>query len=107
MSGWVRVGARCVCISDDWESSVVNPPLNLPVRGMVYVVRTVEVSTCDCGVGPWIRLEEIVNPVWDCKRCGCSGEDEFDAAYFRPVRNTSIDEFTRLLAPGPKMLENV
>jgi hypothetical protein len=88
-----HVGQRVVCIVEGelWNPQ---PPSQRPERGMVYTIR--ELTNY---APPGLRFEEIVNPTLNY--CEALGEMCFDATCFRPVKDTSIDVFTKLLNPTP------
>jgi hypothetical protein len=92
-------GQMALCVDDthpqNWRP---HPSYITPIRGVVYTVRDVvwfydaEVG----GGGAHLLLEEIVNdPI-------AGRELAFRARRFRPVRDTSIDVFRKLLEPQPE-----
>lgn len=96
------IGQKIVCV-DDGGLNDGSPCVN-PVRGEVYTVRGFD--TCDCGFPAGIWLSEISNrrvPLY-CRDCGLTvrGEPPFLVRRFRPVRETDIDIFTKMLAPTPR-----
>jgi hypothetical protein len=100
-----HVGMKVVCIDPTWGAS---GPLqaeycpNLPVKGQVYTIRTLEcrVVVKREGFAVLIRLEEIHNPI------NYQGEPVFFGKKFRPVqpRKTDISIFTAMLT-GSKQKE--
>lgn len=84
-----RVGQKVVCIWDDW--SCLNGPedvsLPKPRKGEVYTITDI----CDPLVaeGPCLKLAEMKS---HCR---------FAARRFRPVHDTDISIFTKMLEPEP------
>lgn len=83
---------RCVVDASLWFTTNGEA---VPVKGVVYTVRTVETTS----EGPFIRLSEIVNPV-DQYSDGHT-EAQFDACGFVPVGDTALDVFRRTCADLP------
>ena len=98
-----HVGQKVVCV----ERTVPLPPgiyaplpSWVPKVGGVYTIRDIMPSShFDTGV----RLEEFVAP--KALVNGRLFEPVWDASRFRPVRATSIDVFTAMLAPTPRVRE--
>lgn len=95
------VGQMVVCVDDSTMGAPATPDevatLKGLVRGHIYTVRRVEADwpfRTGPNLGVW--LEEI------CRNWLDFSDLPFDAVRFRPVRTTSIDCFTALLAPTPK-----
>lgn len=104
----IDVGGQVVCIDDDWKPAPGPLGISAPVRGQVYTVREIGkgVTTADGSHHPdfvGIKLEEIHNPP-DIPTPG-RGEVVFNIIAFRPVKKTSIEEFTKILDNAPKRLE--
>lgn len=102
----IGVGTQVVCLSDVWfddagrKAAVLG--MNVPHKGSVYTVRGIYKSSQFDFVG--LRLEELINAAVDLVGL----EPAFDINGFRPVKKTSIDQFTSLLSPvTPKHLEPV
>jgi hypothetical protein len=92
-----QVGQKIVCVvdQDEWkpDPGCVVGRIELPVRGVVYTVRAVRViGTCL----PCVLLREIENAPRDTE-FGVL-EVAYDAQGFRPVRETSIEVFEKILA---------
>ena len=102
MSGF-HIGERIACVKDDgYDPENLAYVPNKPVKGCVYTIRGFDTNGGD-ELG--IYLEEIVNPEDDF--CFGRQEPSFYAWRFRPVRTTSIDVFTAMLAPTPRIKETV
>ncbi|PZQ86031.1 MAG: hypothetical protein DI549_00690 [Ancylobacter novellus] len=85
MKDWLRPGQMVVCIDDDWSSgNCVESRRPVPVAGCVYVIADVG----EHGGGFYLLLEEMGGGIW------------FLSSHFRPVRPTSLDCLTHLLAPS-------
>lgn len=69
--------------------------VRLPVHLGVYTIR--EVVRPHPSLPSYYRLTEIVNPVLP----GATEEIAFVEYCFRPVRDTSIDQFLGMLRPAP------
>jgi hypothetical protein len=98
MSDWAEKGRRCVCISDDWESSRVTVndyslPVRVPMLNEVLTVRHVFANRR----GVWLEFEEIPTAQSDgplrgdvswlatCFRPLIAGRIEADIALFREI----------------------
>ncbi len=69
-----------------------------PEEGRIYTIRTIETNVpSEIGTITCLRFEEVINPILGYMYC--DGEQQFAAQYFRPVKETSIDIFTEMLAP--------
>lgn len=95
MLDW-KVGQQVVCIH-----RIVMAPLDgmvVPMVGGIYTIRSFSESVMgEIGV----RFEEIRNPKFDF---GCViTEPSFSPSRFRPVKETSIECFRKLLAPQDRM----
>jgi len=63
--GEMKEGGKVVCINDEWPAGILRYYTDLPKKGQIYTIRTIEV-----GIG-WdgtegevaVTLQEIVNPV--------------------------------------------
>ena len=95
------VGQRVVCVADPHYSTEDGVTPNIPLVGEVYTVRQVGQFEFENGVDVAIWLEEIVNPVCEFEDGDCC-EHGFWHARFRPVKDTSIEVFRKLLAPMPE-----
>lgn len=87
------IGQRVVCIKDA-KPTQTWPGKHSAVKGCVYTVRDVGEWSHE-GLG--ILLEEIINPIHPYYQVECA----FRAARFRPVKDTNIDVFQKMLAPTP------
>lgn len=103
-----HVGQRVVCIGYALAPGQGYGTEILPVRGLVYTVRGIDLNRpyCRCRVG--LRLEEIINVPRLYRGYGLD-EASFGADHFRPIieRKTSIDIFTAMLKPSPTKREPV
>lgn len=95
-----RVGQKVVCVDDEFHGDFFDVPC-LPVKGLVYTIRSIEVMTGSDGEqSPIIRLVEVINPAmpWTI------GDVEigFVPRRFRPVveRKTNISIFKAMLNPS-------
>lgn len=89
-----HVGQMVVCV-DDKPAAPKWGGVSFPVRGRVYTIRAVFRHTSGAD-GVW--LEELRNPF--AAKYGL--EWGYKARRFRPVKTTSIDQFTALLNPAPE-----
>lgn len=87
------VGDQVVCV----HNYAKQPDFFCPEKGQVYTIR----EFTSHGTEPGLRLVEIVNPPIFHINVGVD-EPAFKRRHFRPVRKTSIEVFTRLLAPTPE-----
>jgi len=78
-----RVGMKCELVDDDWTPRRV--PLQYPVKGQVYVVRTVDISALSGRVG--LRLQGIKNR----RHPRIGAEYGFLASRFRPIVDRKTD----------------
>lgn len=95
-----RIGQQVVCIDDkDWRNpGLIGSPAapTTPVKGLVYTVRGFSPSDA-------VYLEEIVCAPYPWN--WGIGEGGWLRRRFRPVKETSIDIFTAMLAPKPQHVE--
>lgn len=94
-----HIGQKVVCVNaaqrrDSWGKL----PESL-VRGAIYTIRDVYESHLPPAIG--VRLEEIQGPFCPFWR----EEIGFHAIRFRPVRETNIDVFTKMLEQQPAPVE--
>ena len=96
-----HVGQKVICVNDIFTITSHNIVPNRPVKGCVYTIRGFDIYPPLVGTAIW--LEEIINPEVDFEEDGVEGTQEpsFWAWRFRPIRTTSIDVFTAMLAPTP------
>lgn len=89
-----EVGQRVVCIADRPTNDDGLP--NFVVKGHIYTIRGV--GTFKGNHGVW--LEELANPKtkgsWGCRERG------FGVGRFRPVNESRLDIFRKLLVEPPK-----
>lgn len=91
----VKVGDKVVCINDTFDA-IRRENLNLPVKDEIYTVREVRTST----EKPLnLLLEEVVNIARQWK--DFFGEPSFDISRFRPLKESSIEIFQKLLIDPP------
>lgn len=90
-----HVGQMVVCVDDSFRGIIWRGEI-LPVKGQVYTIRSMYAD----GDAVGLRLEEIVNE----QKVYSDGVNEcaFNARYFRPVKQTSIDCFTAILTKTPE-----
>ncbi len=103
MTVW-QAGMRCVFVRE-YELFPAGTDFVFPVKGRVYTVRDVVVST----LGPaelGLRLHEISNAhtigrviPYDGRIVTITGEPVFEASRFRPLSEARLDQFRKLLAP--------
>ncbi len=86
------VGKRVVCVRGPVRHMGCN--CVQPIIGAIYTIRDIEAENCGEVI---LHLEEIHND----RRKHRGFEHYFVAARFRPVRETSIDCFTKLLETPP------
>lgn len=89
-----HVGQRVVCVSKFAKQPFI---INLPVKGCVYTIRSV-VPSDDPHYSCGLLLDEIHNGMSPF----CLVEWNFAGERFRPVKDTSIEVFRKLLAPMPE-----
>jgi hypothetical protein len=103
------VGQRAVCIRDDWQVEKMRRAfpdydfnkIVLPHEKQVLTIRAIHVVEY-WGDLPFLWFHEISNaPVSDRSDFTEKGEPGFIYTYFRPVKETSIEQFRKLLAPTP------
>ncbi len=107
MTVW-QAGMRCVFVRE-YDVSLAEFGFVLPVKGRVYSVREVVVSEIVGEV--CLRLVEIsnVHTIGRIVRYAgrnnvrIAGEPAFEADRFRPLSDTSLDQFRRLLAPDDRV----
>lgn len=87
----LRLGQQVVCIRDSWDTRV--PGEVQPIKDMVYTIRGFDTATEDIGL--W--FEEFVN-----EPLITGLEPSYEQEAFRPVKDTSIEMFTKMLNPAPK-----
>lgn len=92
-----HVGQRVVCISDATSGASSSEYLSrgyvFPVTGCVYTIRFI------CPIKKNVLLlEEIFNRPLPYR----TSEPGFGFRHFRPVKDTSIEVFRKLLAPLPE-----
>jgi hypothetical protein len=95
-------GQRVVCVDDDFDRRAerISLGIMLPEKNAVYTIREVLIylgQTC-------VRLEEIVNRPWPPDLVP-EGEQAFKASRFRPVIETDISVFKKMLV-NPPVLED-
>lgn len=102
-----HVGMKVVLIDDNWgPRHDITLGVVDPVKGVVYTVRSVQMSPSGSGF-VCITLNEIRNPI--LKYRSSTGERLYRAYRFRPVqtRKTSIEIFTAMLSPKPAKAKKV
>ncbi len=80
-----------------------------PVAGEIYTIREIGMLHPIEKDVVCVLLEELVNDPLTVKLTSQDWEPPFGAWRFRPlqVKKTSIEIFEKMLAPNPKILENV
>ena len=99
-----RLRQKVVCVNDKWDADANKYVPNRPRKGGVYTIRGFDADPFDPNE-PGVYLEEMVNPERDYLNGRIEGS--FYAHRFRPIRTTSIDVFTAMLAPTPRIKEAV
>jgi hypothetical protein len=111
-----HVGQRVVCVDMSLREKWITPvshvlaatvPLVVPAEGYVYTVRAVLDARPYGFDGDALLLEEVVNPVMAHTTAPVAGavfevEVFFLAWRFRPLYDTNIEVFTRMLEPVPQ-----
>lgn len=94
-----HVGQMVVCVDDSEPLGVKDSRLSAPLRkGAIYTIREILGEyPFITGVSVGVRIEEIVRFHNSCNR-----DHPFGAARFRPVRQTSIEQFTSILNQAPQ-----
>jgi hypothetical protein len=97
------VGQKVVCVNARFERLGLRSEIT-PLEGRVYTIRAIDPSRGGPSVA-CLLLNEIIN----APREYADGfrECAFRATRFRPVVNTNIEVFQRMLAPAPKQTEPV
>lgn len=92
-----HIGQRIVALAT-WKA---RPNLqHLPQRGRVYTVRAITYHEAD-GVG--VFLQEFVNDPY--VHGGLMQEPTYDADHFKPVDESRLDEFRKLLVNIPRTVD--
>lgn len=105
MSIEFQIGKQVVCLKDGWfnKNARCFKGCIWPVKDGVYTIRDIRKDSEDSAS---FLFEEIRNPTLTLKE-GMT-EIRFVTRNFRPVKDTSIDDFTAMLSPAPtKEKENV
>ena len=91
-----HVGQMVVCVDDSVSPANFFIPATYPSKGHIYTIRGIQ----DLGNGLAVLLEEILNRPFPY----ATGDSEpsFLASRFRPVRQTSIEQFTSILNQAPQ-----
>lgn len=90
------LGQQVVCIekeSDGRSNGYMGP---VPVEGQVYTIENIYRASDETLMLELVELPSPRDEMWDAGFC---------ASCFRPVRKTSIEVFTKLLAPLPRQKE--
>jgi hypothetical protein len=100
-----HIGQKVVCVNVTPSSHpLAANKCHLLRKGDVYTIRDIDVRFASLHGDITIRLEEIRRPIQQpCKIP--DWEPGFASRRFRPVRTTSIDIFTSMLAPTPRVKE--
>ncbi len=94
-----RIGQMVVCV-DDKNRSGYWAAASVLTKGRIYTIRGFDLSPQPGGPQPpGIYLEEITMP--QVPWCGTMVELSFLHDRFRPVKETSIEIFRKLIAPIP------
>jgi hypothetical protein len=99
-----QVGQKVVCIANGtWEKTkVLVPDIIVPLKNEIYTVREIYLDPVLDVVG--IRLKEIVNKRYKYENHPEPMEPGWFPADFRPIKETSIEVFEKLLINPPKEL---
>ncbi len=107
------IGQKVVCIDDtfidpDWR------PFTLPQKNQIYSIRHIFIcSTKTDNAAIYLHLNEIINSwvhekAWLYSFWGApNGEIGFNYKKFRPLKETNIEIFKKILIECPKELETV
>lgn len=94
-----HVGQHVVCIKTPSEANRIYVEKRLgklvkgPKQGVVYTIRKLYIAK---NGGPYLLVEEIINPTYsNGDECG------FARKLFRPLKKLSIDDFTETKEPVP------
>lgn len=92
------VGDKVICVDGKFDEAFKALAGSTPVEGGVYTIRWIGTHPNATGVG--VHLNEIVAAPY-----GPDFEYGFKVHRFRPLvsRPTSIEVFTRMLTPAPKV----
>lgn len=91
-----HIGEQVVCIvrNSGWYANHDgSEPISAPIKGRIYTVAAVLPGGANDPAEVYLAFEEIA--------------EEWEAYGFRPVKKTSIDIFTSMLTPAPKVKEPV
>lgn len=97
-SAKMQPGDLVICIYDDWYPVITG--VRYPVKGCVYTIADVEVGDSvyrkDKGTFAYLRFEELRGPsvIYN----GHTGEPQWNADSFRPVRKPDISALKVQLA---------
>ena len=86
------IGQQVVALDHGNRNAYPGP---VPTKGCVYTIANIYRAEDDTLM---LELAEFPSPAEDGWYAG------FVASYFRPLRKTSIEVFTKLLAPAPREL---
>ena len=92
---------RVVCIKDDWIPNEYSSEIEFPVKGRIYTVRCTYFDPI--GKHTAYRFYEIRNRKFDF--LDGYHEPAFNEVAFRPVKETDISVFTKLLQKTPNKKE--
>lgn len=102
----MKVGSLVECIDGKLIHNTID---KLPKEGEVYTVRTIERVGCDV----FIRLDEIVNPIRECRNSvtlAVTGEKkpQFNILRFRELQPPMAEEIAELMEECQSLeLQNV
>ena len=88
-----RIGQKICCINTVPRYGYSQECMDGLTKGTVYTIRWIGIYWDE----PCVRLEEIHRPPFE----GWEADVPYAANRFRPVKTTSIDVFTAMLAPSP------
>lgn len=100
---WAIPGTQVICVNDTPKDRHLHEFLlangfTMVTKGIVYTIRNINDGYDTLA----LRFEEIHNSVIDYKDGLPPEEPSYDINRFRPVKKTSIDVFTKMVAPVKK-----
>src|SRR5437667_7497273 len=102
-----EVNKQVVCIRDDWMwvAPIAYKPRGFPVKNGIYTVAWIG-EWGDCSL-PFLNKICLILHEFS-QRYDNGYQQAFDASYFRPVKDTSIEVFrsATIIPPRVKKLEN-
>jgi hypothetical protein len=103
----IEVGKQVVCIMDEWNHEdylAIGHKISYPLKDQILTVRDI-LPPDEREPRFGLRFHEIRNSLITFDHI--TDEPAFVSCYFRPVRDTSIECFTKILVDLPKEVETV